>query len=117
MTIVKSVTNENGGTAVAGDFILHLSGGDYDGSLKRTSGDLITVDANTRYTLYEEKLEGYSRLKTACIDDDTGANPGHPFRLSSGQSVTCTINNIDRPEECFFYIIGTVNGKLSVSCL
>ena len=95
LTIVKEVINNDGGSASAGDFILRVSGGDFDDSVNRSSGELLLVDAYTSYTLSEDELIGYSQASIRCIDDDSFVLLMHPISLTEGQSATCTITNDD----------------------
>lgn len=92
LTIIKQVT---GGDAKETDFTLHLFGGNYDASIPRKSGDIISVKANTSYIVSEDPMQGYLQAGILCKDDNTSAGLGHPLTLSEGQSATCTINNRD----------------------
>jgi hypothetical protein len=105
ITIFKDVENENGGLLGRSDFILHLSGTGLDGRKVRHSGEPpITVTANETYRLSEDSVPGYSQTGTVCVDDAGGANLGHPVTPLEGQSVTCTISNIDREASTMFVI-------------
>ena len=97
LTLIKDVTNDNGGDAVPGSFTLILTGADgtHNGGLNYGSGDMPTVQSNVQYTLSEQALAGYTETGVACVDDDTAAPVAHPVTLNEGQSVTCTISNDD----------------------
>lgn len=101
--IITEVVNERDGTAVPTDFTLRLSGGSLDGSIPRISEDLVTVDANTAYTLYEDPLPGYSRTGIECTDADTEIILAHPVTLTEGQSARCAISNADNATN--FYVV------------
>ncbi len=89
LTVLKDVTNDDGGTAVAGDFQLYINGS------PATQGVANEVLANTEYTVTEDLLEGYIQTGLTCVDDDTEQAVAHPVTLDEGQSVTCTVSNDD----------------------
>ena len=89
LTVLKDVTNDDGGTAVAGDFQLYVNGSPV------TQGVATEVLANTEYTVTEDLLEGYIQTGLTCVDDDTEQTVAHPVTLDEGQRVTCTISNDD----------------------
>jgi len=95
LTLVKNVTNDHGGTVLAGDFILRLTGGIYTGAEVFTTGATPTVVANTAYTLGEDAVAGYLSTGIACVDNADQSAVAHPVNLNVGQSVTCTISNDD----------------------
>ncbi len=90
VTVVKEVVNDHGGDLEVGDFPLFLNGDPV------TSGTPNYVPTGN-YTASETNQAGYTASGPVCLDDDTGANVGHPFDLGHGQSVTCTITNNDDP--------------------
>ncbi|GGK84903.1 prealbumin-like fold domain-containing protein [Amphritea balenae] len=95
LTLVKSVTNDNGGNAVPGDFELVLNGGIYSDTVF-SDGAMPTVVAETAYTLTENPFPGYSQDgDVACVDDNTAQTVSHPVTLDFGQEVTCTVVNDD----------------------
>jgi len=94
LTLVKSVTNDNGGNAGPGDFTLRLDGGIYSNT-PFSSGDSPPVVANTAYTLGEDPLPGYSGGGVSCFDESAEEAVPHPVTLAPGQVVTCTIANDD----------------------
>lgn len=91
LTVVKEVTNDDGGTAAANDFPLYVN----DSPV--TNGATNEVVANTPYTVSEDLLEGYVQTGLECVDDETEDTVAHPVTLNEGQSVTCTISNDDAP--------------------
>ncbi len=96
LTIVATVTNDDGGTAIPSDFNLRLNGGIYDGTTSFSSGATPAVLAGVTYTLSGDPLAGYSEDALTCIDDIDGVTTvAHPITLILGQSVTCTLNNND----------------------
>ena len=99
LTLLKDVTNDDGGTAAPGDFTLILTGqdGTHDGGLNYTSGATPPIQANVEYTLSEQPLAGYTETGVACVDTSDQSPVAHPVTLSAGQSVTCTISNDDTP--------------------
>jgi hypothetical protein len=94
LTLLKSVTNDDGGTAEPGDFTLRLNGGIYVNA-PFGSGDSPPVAAGTPYTLSEDVFPGYSDTGVSCFDEGAEEIVPHPVTLSEGQVVTCTIANDD----------------------
>ncbi|MSQ97982.1 MAG: IPTL-CTERM sorting domain-containing protein [Xanthomonadales bacterium] len=104
LTIVKQITNDNGGTAVVADFSITtsadaLSFGAPSGTTTKTyTATALTVNANTPYTLVETDVAGYSEGSWSCVGGDNaggGAFGGGSVTLASGGSKTCTIINND----------------------
>jgi LPXTG-site transpeptidase (sortase) family protein len=85
LTLVKQVTNNNGGTNVIGDWALTAEGTPF------TSGVSQNVNAGT-YTLAESGPSGYSASAWVCVG---GSQAGSDITLAPGQSATCTITNDD----------------------
>jgi hypothetical protein len=95
LTLVKTVTNNNGGTATAGQWTLSASGPtNISGSTGSAGVTNAPVDAGT-YTLAEsDGPAGYTAGDWSC----TGvALTGSSLVLEIGESATCTINNDDQP--------------------
>ncbi|HYU66972.1 MAG TPA: hypothetical protein VEK09_09490, partial [Jatrophihabitantaceae bacterium] len=90
LKLVKTVTNDNGGTAVATDFILKADGS--ESALSGSGGAEGDVHAGT-YTLTETQLAGYTAGAWSC-SGGTFTAPDK-IALALGQSATCTINNDD----------------------
>ncbi len=98
LTLVKSVTNDDGGTDGAGDFTLTLQGADgtHNTAQNYASGATPTVNANVSYTMSEIVLDFYTNEGVVCMDDNTAGPVSHPVSLAEGQQVTCTITNNDQ---------------------
>jgi len=93
LTLHKTVTNDNGGTAVNTDWTLSaagptpISGADGDASITAA-----VVDAGV-YTLSESvDPSGYTAGNWSCVG---GSLSGDQLTLASAESATCTINNDD----------------------
>ncbi|MBY0539277.1 peptidoglycan-binding protein [Patescibacteria group bacterium] len=82
LTVVKTVTNDNGGTLGVGDFPLFIDGN------PTTSGTPATVSIGA-HTVSETNVAGYA----ATFGGDCAANG--TVTLSAGQNKTCTIVNND----------------------
>ena len=102
LTIVKVVTNDNGGTAVVGDFGITTSAGALtfgagvpSGSDTTYTATTLTVAPNT-YSLSENDVAGYTEGTWTCTDGGGGAFNSGSVTLSLGESVTCTITNNDQ---------------------
>ncbi|MDX1535592.1 MAG: NEW3 domain-containing protein [Candidatus Spechtbacterales bacterium] len=99
LTLVKEVTNDNGGTAVATDWTLQASGPD---TISGTTGSVSVTDATVQpgtYTLSESGgPSGYTASDWSC---DGGTLTANELTLSENDDVTCTITNDDNfvPEE------------------
>ncbi len=92
LTLVKSVINDNGGTAVPADFQLRVNG------QPAAQGVALEFPANTLLTVTEDLLDGYLQTSLVCVDNEPPfGTVQHPVTLAPGQSVTCTITNNDRP--------------------
>lgn len=119
LTILKVVENNNGGTALDTEFVLHLTGGVHIGSEPITSGDpAIHVIANTVYTLSEDPMAGYWLKSVICVDNTSSLDIGHPLTLSVGQAATCTISNMDSdPDGSTFFIIPLSQGGAAIFSL
>lgn len=103
LTLIKDVDNTGGGTAVADDFNLILTGldGVHDAGSNFSSGDTPTVLSNVVYTLTETTLPNYANEGVVCEDDNTSQPVSHPVTLQEGQEVTCTISNTYQPPGSF----------------
>ena len=92
LQLVKQVTINNGGTAVATDWNLKADGPtpiSGDGGV--TSGD--NFKAGT-YTLSETGPEGYNASAWSCTNN-IAVGEGNKITLGAGQSTVCTITNDD----------------------
>ncbi len=100
ITLVNTVTNDNGGTAVPTDFTLRLNGGIYDGTIAYNSGVTLPIMPGVTYTVSEDSLVGYTQDSLLCIDDSDGVTlVAHPVVPALGQSITCTVNDNDNGAE------------------
>ena len=85
LTLVKTVKNDNGGTAVVSDFPLFVNGNPV------TSGVATTLSANVLYTATETNKAGYA---PSAWGGDCAANG--TITLQPGDDKTCTITNDDQ---------------------
>jgi hypothetical protein len=92
LTLVKTVTNDNGGTKTVSDFALTASGPiTITGLTGSTAITNRTVTAGS-YALTEATLAGYTPSSWTCTGGtQTGAN----IAVGVGGAATCTINNND----------------------
>ncbi len=91
LTVIKHVVNDNGGTAVAGDFGINVSAVDpsqteFQGV--EAPGTLVTVKPG-QYSVTEDAFPGYGGTYSA---DCTGT-------VVAGDNKVCTITNDDQPGE------------------
>lgn len=104
--VVKTVINDNGGTAVASNFTLNVSGTNvsnpsFSGSV---SGVDVTLDAGS-YAVTETSLSGY-------LQSGSGDCSG---TIASGETKTCTITNDDiAPQLIINKIVVNDNGGTKV---
>jgi hypothetical protein len=88
LIVIKHVVNDNGGTAVAGDFTLDAGGAndtpdDFAGA--EAPGTNVTLDAGS-YAVTESGPSGYTRSDSA---DCAGT-------IANGETKTCTVTNDDQ---------------------
>ncbi|MEK7639611.1 MAG: SdrD B-like domain-containing protein [Patescibacteria group bacterium] len=86
LTLVKTITNDNGGNAQPNDFKLTIGGA------ATLSGVPMTVMANTPYAINETSVDGYTFVSITG-DKRCPANLGVTISLNEGDNVTCTITN------------------------
>jgi uncharacterized repeat protein (TIGR01451 family) len=89
LVVIKHVVNDDGGTAVAGDFDITVTGGNASpGSFAgaEAPGTNVTLDAGN-YNVTEAAESGY----TAEYSSDCSGS------IANGQTKTCTITNDDTP--------------------
>jgi len=84
LTLVKTVTNNNGGTKVVSDFPLFINASPV------VSGVPATLTANTLYTATETNSFGYAPSVWG-----TDCTAGGTITLQPGENKTCTITNDD----------------------
>ncbi len=95
LTLVKTVTNDNGGQRVASEWTLTATGGsqsptNLSGAGGATSGSDFKADT---YTLDESGPSDYTEGTWGCDNQVTVTN--NQITLTNGQSTTCTITNDD----------------------
>jgi hypothetical protein len=96
LKLVKSVTNDNGGSAVPGDWTLTATGSSAGFSDLGSSTTFHVVTAGVQYTLSETAVAGYTAGTTWSCDGGTFATPDK-ITLAAAAQVTCTITNNDNP--------------------
>jgi uncharacterized repeat protein (TIGR01451 family) len=92
LTLVKTVTNDNGGTEVAGAWTLTATG---PTTISGASGTAAVTNANVNagvYALSETGPAGYAASAWSCT---AGTLVGTNLTLALGETSTCTINNND----------------------
>ena len=89
VTLVKVVTNNNGGTLGANDFGLTIGGTNV------TSGQSVTLPAGVPVTVNEAGAAGYSFVSIS--GSGCPAALGGTVTPVNGQNITCTITNDDQP--------------------
>jgi Prealbumin-like fold domain len=98
LKLVKSVTNDDGGTAVANSWTLSAAAAtdnSLDFSNAGGSGVFEDVVAGDQYTMTESSVTGYSTTGIwSCTGGGTFATPNQ-ITLAHGDKVTCTITNDD----------------------
>ncbi|KXK09398.1 MAG: Cna protein B-type domain protein [Microgenomates bacterium OLB23] len=96
LTVIKNVVNDNGGTATASDFTMHVksNGSDVTGSPAAGSaaGTQYTLNAGTYVVSENAPISGYTQ--TGFSGD---CNSNGSVTLAAGESKTCTITNNDQP--------------------
>lgn len=101
LTVVKKVTNDNGGNNIASDFTLRVNGTALTAPVMSNANLTATytfanTQSNSSYNISEDLLAGYVGSAVACLDNQTGAAVANPVVLNEGQAVTCTITNNDQ---------------------
>ena len=96
LTLIKTVTNDNGGTAAATDWTLTADGP------RAVSGATDSDDVTNApvpigdYDLSESGPDGYTAGDWSCTGGDAD---GDTVSIALGDSVTCRINNDDQPAQ------------------
>ena len=97
LKLVKSVVNDNGGTATAANWTLTATGTSAGFSDAGNSTTFHTVTAGVQYTLSESSVANYTAGTVwSCVGGGTFATP-NKITLSVAESATCTITNNDIP--------------------
>jgi hypothetical protein len=102
LTLVKTVINDDGGTAVVSDFDLFIDGN------PAISGQTYTLAPGV-YTASENSLPGYTA--GAWGGDCTPSGPNGSVTIQSGDHKVCTITNDDDPLSCVSPSITNIDGS------
>ncbi len=112
LTLVKTLTKDNGGTAVETDWTLTASG---SATISGSTGAAAVTNAEVNagiFTLSESGPTGYTAGNWSCVG---GTQNGNQITLTAGQSATCTINNNDNaPSLTLNKILVNDNGGTAV---
>ena len=92
LTLVKVVTDDNGGTATEADFTLTATGPTGFSGPGPSVSNGPSFDAGT-YALSESGPAGYSAGVWVCVG---GTQVGSNITVANGESATCTITNDDQ---------------------
>ncbi|NLI86048.1 MAG: hypothetical protein GX440_11815 [Propionibacterium sp.] len=96
LTLVKSVENNHGGSAQVSDFSLTATPDD-GSALSFTSGETQEIEPG-RYLIGETLRPGYEQVSLACAaGDEDLAVTDSAVEIGTGQDVTCTLTNQDKP--------------------
>ncbi|MGH9909518.1 MAG: Ig-like domain-containing protein, partial [Nitrososphaerales archaeon] len=95
INIIQNVINDNGGNAIASDFTITITGGQFplDPFAGSEVGTRFALDEDVSYTITGNGPEGYSFV--SITGQDCPSALGESFQLSKGQSITCTITYDD----------------------
>jgi len=88
ITLTKQVTNDNQGTAVAGDFEISVNG------TIVLSGSTTEVAPGELFAINEAAVDGYEFVEITG-DDECPMNLDETISLESGQDINCIIHNGD----------------------
>ncbi|WP_334179522.1 hypothetical protein [Pseudoxanthomonas sp.] len=98
LTLVKTVTNDNGGTQLPAAWTLSAAG---PTNISGTTGSAAVTNATVNpgtYALSESATPtGYAASTYSCVKNGGAAVSGNSITLAAGDIATCTINNNDRP--------------------
>jgi len=95
LTLVKQLTNDDGGAAVVGDFALTFAGTTASGT--GVTGDVAITNVNVpagSYTLTESTVPGYQLSLIKCDGADADGMDG--LDIQAGEKVTCVYLNDDQ---------------------
>ena len=95
LTLVKTVTNDDGGTKTLSDFPLTASGPVTISGVSGTTSVTSRVVSAGLYALTEQTQAGYTASSWTCTGN--GTQSGSNISLALAGSATCTINNNDNP--------------------
>lgn len=94
LTLVKTITNDNGGTKTVTDFPLTATGATTISGVSGTASVTAQVVNTGTYTLSETIQTGYTPGSWSCTNGIV-VNGSNQITLSSGDVTTCTITNDD----------------------
>lgn len=107
VTVLKHVINDNGGSAGADDFTLHIKQGGvdkvtpFDGSETKNAINTFVLPTGDYY-LGEDPVSGYTQTGISCVPETTltslvslGTVNPPTFTLHRGDNIVCTITNND----------------------
>ena len=112
LTIEKTITSDNGGTATLDDFDISIDDGTGANEIAWTTPTSLTggsqevATAAGTYTLSELDFADYTEGVWACTDDsnssvvavtNSGLFSGADIEVADGQAITCSITNDDDP--------------------
>ncbi|MBD9480710.1 DUF11 domain-containing protein, partial [Pseudoxanthomonas sp. PXM02] len=114
LTLVKTVINDNGGTATVSNFPLTATG---PTTITGVSGTAAVTNASVNagvYTLSEVTAAGYAAGTWSCT---AGTLSGNQLTLANGQSASCSITNNDQASTLTLVktVINTGGGTATVS--
>jgi hypothetical protein len=95
LTLVKEVTNNNGGTAGAGAWTLTATGSTTITGISGTAAVTSAPVSAGTYTLSESGPGGYTPSNWVCVGGSYTSGT-QALVLGNGESATCTINNDDQ---------------------
>jgi len=114
LTLVKTVINDNGGTATVSNFPLTATG---PTTITGVSGAAAVTNASVNagvYTLSEVAAAGYAAGTWSCT---AGTLSGNQLTLASGQSASCSITNNDQAATLTLVktVVNTGGGTATIS--
>jgi len=118
LKLVKTVTNDGGGTAVANDWDLTATGSGGFTELTPAAADATfhNVTAAISYALGETGPSGYTMGTFSCVKNGGGAVSGNSITLALGDSAVCTVNNDDKaPKLKLIKTVTNDNGGTAVA--
>jgi uncharacterized repeat protein (TIGR01451 family) len=99
LTLVKTVTNDNGGTQVATAWTLSAAGPTNISGITGNAAVTNAVVTAGNYTLSESATPtGYTVGTYSCVKNGGAAVVSNSLTLAAGDTATCTINNDDSNE-------------------
>jgi hypothetical protein len=94
LTLRKTITNDNGGTATVTNFPLTATGPNTISGVSGTTAVTARPVLGGTYALTEQTVANYTAGSWSCVG---GTQSGANISVSPGGSATCTINNNDNP--------------------